>query len=297
MKRLFLAATLAFPILNLSAQNTALKTDSAKVSQWKYNGIASLNFSQTSLSNWAAGGDDAVAGNAIFNGNLQYKKEKWLWTNLLVLEYGLTNSEKDGSKKATDKIDFTTQLGYSNDNKWFYTMLADFKTQFSKGYNYPNKGEYISKFMAPAYSNFSLGMELRPKDAFYTLYFSPVAAKFTFVSDTFLSDRGAFGVKPGDKFRSEFGTFLRGTYQREIMQNVKLMTDANFFTAYDDRFGNIDIDWNVLLNMKINKYLNASINTSLKYDDDIKAINEDGTKKGPRVQFKEIFGIGIGYSF
>lgn len=297
MKKLFLASLLALSVLGLSAQDTTQETDSTNISPWKHNGIASLNFSQTSLSNWSAGGDNAVAGNAVFNGNLQYRKGEWLWNNLLILEYGLTRTKAGGSQKATDKIDFTTQLGYSTDNKWFYTVMADFKTQFSKGYNYPNKDEYISKFMAPAYSNVSLGIELRPKDSYYTLYFSPTAGKLTFVNDDFLSDRGSFGVTPGNRFRAEFGTFLRGTYQKEIMQNVKLMTDANFFTAYDDSFGNIDIDWNVLINMKINKYLNANVNTSLKYDDDIKAISEDGTKRGPRVQFKEIIGIGIGYNF
>ena len=81
------------------------------------------------------------------------------------------------------------------------------------------------------------------------------------------------------------------------MENVKLMSDANFFTAYDDSFGNIDIEWNVLISMKINKYLNASINTTLKYDDDVKYINTQGEKKGPKVQFKEILGIGFGYNF
>lgn len=297
MKKLLVAITLIAFSIGISAQDTSLETDTTKLSFWRYNGIASLNFAQTSLSNWSAGGDNAVAANAVFNGNLKHRSGNWLWNTLLALEYGLTRNKAGGTQKAADRIDLTTQLGYSTDNKWFYTLMGDFKSQFAKGYNYPNKDEYISKFMAPAYSNVSLGMELRPKDSYYTLYFSPVAGKFTFVNDDFLSERGFFGVDPGDKFRAEFGTFVRATYQKEIMENVKLMTDANFFTAYDDSFGNIDIDWNMLINMKINKYLNANINTSLRYDDDVKAIAEDGTKKGPRVQFKEIIGVGIGYNF
>lgn len=297
MKKLFLALTLIISSLSISAQDTIAEGDTTNLAFWKHNGIASLNFSQTSLSNWSAGGDNAVAANAIFNGNLKYRKGNWLWNTLLGLEYGLTRTKAGGSQKATDKIALNTQLGYSTDNKWFYTLMADFQSQFAKGYNYPNKDEYISKFMAPAYSNVSAGIELRPKGSYYTVYFSPAAGKFTFVNDDFLSERGFFGVNPGDKFRAEFGTFLRATYQKEIMENVKLMTDANFFTAYDNSFGNIDIDWNMLINMKINKYLNANINTSLKYDDDVKAISEDGTKKGPKVQFKEIIGIGIGYNF
>ena len=175
--------------------------------------------------------------------------------------------------------------------------MADFKSQFYKGYNYPNKENYISKFMAPAYSNISIGMEYRPKDSFFSAYFSPAAGKLTFVNDDYLSDLGSFGVDPGDKFKAEFGAYAKGTLEKNIMENVKLMSDANFFTAYDDSFGNIDIEWNVLISMKINKYLNASINTTLKYDDDVKYINTQGEKKGPKVQFKEILGIGFGYNF
>lgn len=297
MKRLFLAIALAFSIISLSAQDTVLEPDTANLSFWKYNGIASLNFSQTSLSNWSAGGDNAVAANAIFTGNLKHRKGKWLWNTLLNLEYGLTKTKTGGNQKATDNIALTTQLGYSNDNKWFYTLMADFQSQFAKGYNYPNTDEYISKFMAPAYSNISAGIELRPKDSYYTLYYSPVATKLTFVEDDSLSAKGFFGVDPGEKFRAEFGTFFRATFQKVVMENVKVMSDINLFTAYDNSFGNVDIDWNLLINMKINKYLNANINTSLKYDDDVKAINEDGTKSGPKIQFKEIIGIGIGYNF
>jgi hypothetical protein len=49
--------------------------------------------------------------------------------------------------------------------------------------------------------------------------------------------------------------------------------------------------------MKINKVLSASVNTTLKYDDDVKIVNEDGTTGGPKVQFKEMIGVGIAYNF
>ena len=53
---------------------------------------------------------------------------------------------------------------------------------------------------------------------------------------------------------------------------------------------------------KINKFLSASINTQLIYDRDIeigKDTNEDGELDdfGPRVQFKELIGVGLSFSF
>lgn len=59
----------------------------------------------------------------------------------------------------------------------------------------------------------------------------------------------------------------------------------------------MDIDWDFLLSMKINKFLSATFNTTLRYDDDVHYIDEEGVSKGPRVQFRQILGIGLAYKF
>jgi len=48
--------------------------------------------------------------------------------------------------------------------------------------------------------------------------------------------------------------------------------------------------------MKINKFLTANITTNLLYDDDIMIKDADGNI-GPRVQFKEILGVGLTFKF
>lgn len=263
---------------------------------WKLKGNTGLNLSQTSLTNWAGGGENSVAGNLYLNGDLKYSKDRWDWTNNLVLEYGLTNTKTNGTQKSTDRIEFSTKLGLKATDKWFYSAMADFKSQFAKGYNYPNKDKYISRFMAPAFSNIALGMDFKPNDRF-SLFLSPISGKLTFVTDDTLSVKGAFGVDPGDKFKAELGAYVKAQIEQKIMENVTAKSDLNLFTAYNDSFGNIDIEWNLLISMKINKYLNASINTSLKYDDDIKYVDKEGKTRGARVQFKEILGVGVGVTF
>jgi hypothetical protein len=284
----------------VNAQDDKAKLEDRK---WYLKGVTGVNMSQTALTNWSAGGESSIAGTAYLNGALTRKSGNWLWVNTLSLEHGLTNTKTQGTRKVSDKIDFATQLGYSTDNKWFYTVMGDFKSQFTKGYNYSKNGErskYISKFMAPGYSNISLGIEYRPNTT-YSIYFSPVAGKLTFVQDDYLSDLGSFGVTPGRKFKAEFGAYLKGRLQKKIMENVELITTADFFTAYNKSFGNIDVNWDVLLNMRINRFLSATINTTLKYDDDVKTIRveNDGTqvKRGAKVQFKEMLGIGLAYNF
>ena len=58
-----------------------------------------------------------------------------------------------------------------------------------------------------------------------------------------------------------------------------------------------DRNWDVLISMKINKVLAATINTTLKYDNDGKTVDDNGVKKGAKVQFKEVLGIGLAYNF
>ena len=314
MKRFILLSTFIFTLISsASSQNeeehisitnvpeTKIKADPkpepAPDPLWKLKGSAGLNFSQTSLTNWSAGGDNTVAGTGYINGSLTYKKGDWLWDNHLSLEYGLSYTETQKMQKSSDKIELGTQIGYSKDKKWYYTAMADFKSQFYKGYNYPNKDEYISEFMAPGYMNISVGIEYRPEKSWYSVYFSPVAAKLTFVLDDYLSNKGSFGLDPGDKFMAEFGAYLKARCEREIMQNVKLTSKVDFFTAYNSSFGNVDIDWDLLITMKVNKFLSASINTNLKYDDDVNYIDKNGNERGPRVQFKEVIGVGFAYTF
>jgi hypothetical protein len=50
----------------------------------------------------------------------------------------------------------------------------------------------------------------------------------------------------------------------------------------------------------VNSHVRASINTNLIYDDDIKSKeNIDGTQvtKGPKIQLKQILGVGLSYTF
>jgi hypothetical protein len=263
---------------------------------WVLKGVTGLNMSQTAMANWSAGGENSIAGNAYLNASLTHKKGNWLWVTNMVLDYGLSKTKSQGMRKSSDKIGLSTQLGYSTDNVWFYTLMGDLNTQFAKGYDYPDKEHQISNFFAPAYSNIALGMEWRPKSN-YSLLLSPVSTKMTFVTDDYLSDLGALGVDPGDHFKIEGGAFVKARAELPVMENVNLITTADFFTPYSKDFGNIDVNWDVLISMKINKVLSATINTTLKYDNDVKTFDDNGVKKGAKVQFKEVLGIGLAYNF
>jgi len=175
--------------------------------------------------------------------------------------------------------------------------MLNFKTQFTDGKKYEADTSYtISRFMAPAYLQGALGFEYKPSEVFYAVL-SPGAVKLTMVMDDTLSAKGAFGVKAGDKSRLELGGAASIGIKTNVMKNVSLNSTLGLFSNYLENPQNIDVNWNVFILMKINDYLSANLTTQLIYDDDIKTSDKNGNPEGAKVQFKEVFGVGLTYKF
>jgi len=298
MKKNLLILTIALISLSTSAQDP-LNADTL----WKFSGSTSLNLSQLSLSNWAAGGDNSLSGNTLINLGANYVTDKTSWENKLVLGFGLIKQGDDPTRKSDDQIDFASKLGLKAVEKWFYSALLGFNTQFAEGYDRPGEDDRvkISNFMAPGYLSFSLGMDYKPNETF-SLFLSPVSGKFTFVLDDDLSAAGSFGLDPDQKARAEVGAYVKMTFKKEILKNVTLDTKVDLFSNYFDNPQYVDVNWDLLLTFKVNDYLAASLLTQLIYDYDIQ-FGEDTTGDGEfdtftdKVQFKELFGLGLTYTF
>lgn len=291
--------TLLFAFVSVCCATSAMAQDAPKdTSYWKKSGSTSLTFGQTSLTNWAAGGSNTVSVLASFAGKMSYEKEKWMWDNSVDLGYGLSYQGSEQTKN-DDHIDLATRLGYKISSKWAYAAEVSFKSQFYDGYSkYPveDKAKYISKFMAPGYLIGSLGMNYTHPKEDLKILLSPVSEKMTFVSDDRLSGEGSYGVEPGKKVFAEFGALIKAAYSKKFTENVLFGSELLLTSAYKT-FGNVDVDWKLSLDWKLNKYFTFKANTYLLYDDDIKSIDKNGVKKGPRVQFKEVVGFGFGYIF
>ena len=295
VRRSFILLFLFLISLVVNARDT--ETDTTKF--WGTGGTSSVTFSQVSLKNWAAGGESSYSLNSMINLFAKYKKDKLSWDNTLDFGYGIIKQEGRQVRKTDDKIDIKSKFGYEAASNWYYSGAFSFKTQFAKGFKYnEDQGtrKLISDFMSPAYMLLSLGMDYKPDDGFNMLI-SPVTGKTTVVLDDTLSQAGAFGVEEGNKVRNEFGGYLKIAYTKDIWDNVTLNTKIDLFSNYLDEPGNVDVNWELLVSMKINEFLSANINTQLIYDDNIQYIDEDGNEHGPRIQFKEVFGVGFSYKF
>lgn len=285
-------------------------TDSTK--GWKFGGVFSLGFSQASFTNWAAGGLNTISGNTIFSTFANYKNPKMAWDNQFDFSYGiLKQGDSDKAIKTDDKIDLTSKFGYKAGKNLFYAILGNFKTQTMPGLQTPDDSVKISDFMAPAYILVAAGLDYHPSDKL-TIFLAPLTQKTTIVNSTLLADVGSYGVDPaifenniytpGKKWRTELGGYLRVFYKNDFGKNINLQTKLDLFSNYLHNPGNVDVNWEVLINFKITKFISTAISTQLMYDDDILVNidkNKDGIieESGPRVQFKEIITIGFSYKF
>jgi hypothetical protein len=297
----------------IEAENNLKKQNKDSLDGWKTGGIISLNLTQVSLTNWSAGGENSLSVNGILSLFANLKKGNSTWDNSLDLGYGFLQQGKADARKTDDKIDFTSKYGQKAFKNWYYAGLVNFKSQMTAGYNYPDDSTKISDFLAPGYLLGAIGMDYKPSEVF-TLFISPITMKMTLVNDQPLADAGAFGVEPalrdtagnvitkGENYRAEYGGYLRALLKKDIMKNINLQTKLELFSNYAEEPGNIDVNWEVLISMKVNKFISATISTQLLYDHDIDIAvdnNNDGIidAVGPRTQFKEVLGVGLSYKF
>lgn len=263
---------------------------------WTGKGLFSVNLSQVSLTNWAAGGENTVGFDVLMNYSLDYKKDKTIWQNRLEMNYGMNDMETSGTRKTNDKLYFSSTYGYEIAKNLYLSSLLTFETQFDEGFNYStNPYTLISKFMSPGYLTVGLGLTWTPKPWFKATY-TPATWRGTFVTDDELSAQGVFGVDPGEHLYSAFGSNLKMEYEQDIMENIKLYSRLELFSDYLDQPKNVDVKWDVQITMAVNKWFSTNISTNLIYDNDIKMLQDDGTK-GPRTQFKEALAVGFKFEF
>ncbi len=297
--------------------------DSTKT--WSTGGVINVGFGQTSLHNWAAGGLNSYSINTLFNVFANYSKGKLAWDNSLQLEYGtikqFSQGQADSVKwfKNSDRVELNSKVGYEAGGHWYYTTLLNFRSQMAPGYDKTGKErQVISDLASPAYTTFAIGMDYKPSKNF-NVFISPAAYRMLMVQRFNLRQNYGFTKDEADKgsIKSEFGAYLKAKYIKNEpfgLKNVGFQTDLALFSNYFHNPLNIDVYWNTLISLKVNKYITTTISINTIYDDDIKihtteqrknpngtpmvdSNNEPVYKIGPRFQVKEALSVGFSYKF
>lgn len=284
-----------------------------------FHGSYGLNINQLALSNWAAGGENSATGKAFANFTLIDKKKAFEQKLTGAFAFGISRFADKRIEKSDDKIDLTYALSLNSRQRFKFSAVATFNTQFADGYKYPNDSTRISGFFAPAYLTVSIGPTFKSKNENLQVFLSPLAGKVTFVMIQDLADQGAFGVKkgyydaenqwvPGENIAAAVGVNTIINYKQPIGKSITYTTMLNAFYNYtekrDDNRLRLDFNWENNFNFVITKFLSTILFVHLKYDHNTTfpvyetvGGEEVVVDNIPKLQFKESLGIAFVHKF
>ena len=194
---------------------------------WRWSGLYSAALTQTSLTNWAAGGNNNVNVSGLVKQLGVMSKNKWQWNNLLELNFGY-NFQPGLNNKTDDRLEFTTRLDRNVAKDLDVSLFVNFRTQMADGFTNPGDPDSlrISTFMAPAYLTYGLGLTYKGVPGL-SVYVSPVTVKQTFVLDSILAVNDVFfdnespnvRVVSDGVYRSEFGAYIDIIYAKAFSES------------------------------------------------------------------------------
>lgn len=302
-------------LLLMIGANAMAQEEEAPAKKWTNEGSVGFNFAQSSYTNWAAGGQNALNWLGTLNYEIDYDNDVIKWDNNLYAALGYTFYDFSiRGIKTDDILQFTSLAGMRASDQLNYSLEFAFRSQLAKGYDPQAKDtRYNSKFLAPAYISLGLGMEWAPNEHF-SVNLAPLTGRITIVNDSLLASIGAYGVNELDTedpethelihdanktIRYEFGARLAAKMQYTLFKNVDYESKLELFSNYLKNPQNIDVDWQNLLVLKVNDWLNCNFGTHLIYDYDIPFydLNPDTQEyvldPNSKVQFKEVLSVGL----
>lgn len=291
MKKLGIILICIFGISSAQSQDL-IKSDTTKV--WTKKGNFSLLFNQSNFNNWAAGGENNLSGNLGINYDFNYKKKDVTWDNKIIASYGLVKTKNSPfEKKTDDRLEMNSLLGKKAKGLWYYSAILNFKTQIAKGYIYgkdANGAEIrteTTNLLSPGYLTFGPGM-LWKKSNNVKFNLAPVTSKITIVNSDFtVPNKGYFGVEEGKNLRYELGFYGSGYYKFNLMTNVSLENIVSVYSNYIEKPQNIDLDYQINIVMRINRYLSTNLS--------MQAIYDDNAFQG--FQTRQVFGLAVNFGF
>lgn len=281
-KLIFLFIATGFSSI-ITAQ-TAVEKDT---SYWSKKGNFTLLFNQSAFNNdWMAGGTSSFAGTIGANYDFNYAKEDWTWDNKIIGSYGATKIKgNEYTTKTDDRLEFNSVVGKKAGGYWYYSFFFNAKTQFDSGFD-NDRINRISHFFSPAYFQIGPGMLWKKSDNL-KVNIAPATSRFIFVHKEFTALGSSYGVDQGKSFRYELGAAVNAYYKFDLLENVSVENILNLYSNYLEDPQNVDIDYQLNLVLKVNKYITTNVAFQAIYDDNARRA----------FQIRQLFGLGLNYNF
>lgn len=280
-----LGVAVAFAI---AAAGIAGAAETAKLDSlgWHKELVGSFNFTQSSFSNWAAGGEDNSSW--LLGGRGRFKRygHRTNWSNVLRLEYGETKQKNQDSRKAYDLIFAESIVDFNTSRLIKPYARASVKTQFAAGYDYTADPKVkVSAFADPLYlaQGGGLGFQVKP----YLITRCGLGLQETF-ADQFAAVYTDDHDTPGriEKSRSEGGLESVTELDKTLHKQLGLKSRLALFWAFNNT-NQVDVDWMTDINLQAMGALGLTFKFELLYNKDIM----------DKIQWQQMLGIGVTYSF
>ena len=329
MKRCILTVLGGLLFLAARAQESA---DSVP-QYWNAGGNFNSTFQQVSSANWVGGGQNSLSLGAVASLFAVYDDTvRRRWENNLELGYGLgrIGGSENSFIKTNDNLLLVSRYGRKLATRFYLSALLDFRSQLTPGFRYEQVNDSVrnatqtSEFLAPGFLITSLGVTYSPtrkkvllkrradgqeddddddddaKDRknrardYFSVTLSPFSGKFTFVLSDELVALNLYGTE-GENVRAELGSSLTLVVRKRLVENVTVSSNLNLFSAYQQP-ENVDLNFQTVVVLKVNRFLAANVALQFIYDDDINVEREDGSS-GPALQLQNAVNVGLSYGF
>jgi hypothetical protein len=274
-------------LLGTAATNARAQQDtaSAPVYGWVHSLVGTLTATQVAFTDWAQGGENALAWAIGGDGKSTNEQEQTSWTNSYKLGFGQTRLGDQGIRKTDDRVDLESMLTYKLGGKVNPYAAATLKTQFAKGYKYDAQGAStaVSQFFDPAFLTQTVGVVYQPITELKTRFGVGLREILTsdfpgYADDPATAELEKTSVRGGLESVTEFAW--------KLDENVGFSSKLEMFSAFK-KLDEVIVRSDNTLSAKVSKYITVLLNLQL--------LNEKAVS--PRTQVKETLSLGLSYSF
>jgi len=278
MNKLFVTILIIISI-GFAQDSTAVDTT------WQKELIGSLNFSQAYFDNWAAGGENNLAGQFDLGGKIIKNSEKYTWTNTGKIAYGSSQVGDTDAKKTIDEIKVESLLIHL----WKFQpdpyISLKGETQLAPGYAYGEEEKtQVSAFLDPAYFTQSAGFIYVPTEELSVRF--GAAIKETLTKDFHAPFADDPDTEEIEKTKVEPGAEAVVAFTKKLSETTQINSTLDLFNNFKG-FDRTDVKWDTDLTTQITKYINVKLNVKLFYDRDISV----------KRQLNQALMLGVSYTF
>lgn len=270
-----------------------IEIEKAKPLYWIKRANALLQFSQNyQTPNWHKGGNSNLAFLSNFIAELNYDNLKnVIWENKIEWRAGFHSVDGDTLRRVSvndDILRYITKFGVKAAGNWYYSISGEVSTQVFDNFKGINSTEYKARLFTPVRGNLGIGMNYKYKTIF-SLMIAPFSFKYIYANDTIQVNPNLFGIEKGENQLKQFGSRLDAQFKYSPATNWDINSRLTVYTNYKK----VEIDWEIVNNFIINRFLTARLLLNPRYDNTL--ILKKGEKA--RIQFKEFMSIGFSFRF